>query len=180
MSEQGPALRFAPTAWGVKGCWPRTSTFSSPSPWGKSSLSVSAMSSGRRKQWALCHAWATRGASRTLRCFSRDRRSILGRPRAPSGQGSALGGQSLKARGARWPQGSRAHPMPSWLGPVARAPCSQGHCCLFPCWIESANPRMNFVCAFNKIFFGEKLVSLCPEEALKGGDSTREPRYPRL
>lgn len=43
-------------------------------------------------------------------------------------------------------------PWSPWLGPVARAPCSQGHCCLFPCWIESANPRMNFVCAFNKIF----------------------------
>ena len=59
VSERGPTLRFAPTAWGVKGCWPHTSTFVSPGPWGKSSLSVSQcpLATGSR---ALCHAWATR------------------------------------------------------------------------------------------------------------------------
>lgn len=68
MSEQGPALRFAPTTWGVKSCWPSTSSLVSHGPLGKSSLSISAMSSGRRK-WGAVSCLGHAGASRTLRCF---------------------------------------------------------------------------------------------------------------
>ena len=68
---------------------------------------------------------------------------------------------------------SATHSLPGWA-PVARAPCSQEHCCLFPCWIESANPRMNFVCTFNKVFLERSwypcvLRKLCREWTPPGG-----------
>lgn len=106
-----------------------------------------AMSSGHRKQGAVSRLGHT-GASRTLRCFSRDCRSILGRPPSPV----LTGGRVLRQEVLGGLREAEPTPWSPWLGPVARAPCSQEHCCLFPCWTESANPRMNFVCAFNKIF----------------------------
>lgn len=72
------------------------------------------------------------------------------RPTGPSGTGQRMRKEVLGSPRAGGPTVSLAV-----LGLGAVAPCSREHCCLFTCRIELANPRRNFVCAFNKIFLGK-------------------------
>lgn len=156
----GLALRFAPT-WGVtRGlthCWPSTQLLS--------------------QSWPLRHVFPLNlgtvlwlfgrgvggtsrlgrvGPSRTLWCFHTDCSSTHpGQTPEPMGDGTAqlVGRVSPGVLG-----GCREAGPPCGLPAVLGA----GGTAVSSCQTESANTRMNFVCAFNKFFLGRRLVSLCP------------------
>lgn len=97
------------------------------------------------------------GPSRTLWCFHTDCSSTHpGQTPEPMGDGTA----QLVGRVSPGVSGGCRE-----AGPTLWSPCCAGgrwHCGVFSCQTESANTRMNCVCAFNKFFLGRRLVSLCP------------------
>lgn len=161
----GLALRFVPT-WGVtRGlmrCWPSTQPLLSQSwPLRHVFPLIAGLFSGclgeGRAGGTSRRVWAVWGPSRTRRCFHTDCSSIHpGQTPEPLGDGTA----QLAGRVSPGVLGGCRE-----AGPTPWSPCCAGgrwHCGPFSCQTESANTRMNFVCAFNKFFLGRRLVSLCP------------------